>query len=328
MLKWYIGQLFLFARDILDGEANIYANCSAERKALVNFKEKYGEKKKSLRITDIGFEDYYLIHDLLCHKMVVGNPEQFVIREAMRMAYLHAIYNNGHLNLLHKKYSKSLVAYLQGFDNIFTTNYDSNIESCSGKEVYHIHGQFDKLSEVYNPSSFRNQLSDNPLDGIAYDEKYNYLHSTALSTYCGEYKQFHLNQYTLANEGIEKMAKGYVENEFERKDVDSWKDERNKLIVNMAEAIKLKVENPELRFQEDYHIDEFKSITGELSILGLSPYNDYHIFEIIDNSDLEKCIYFYYDEAECSIIKKLLPNLRTDKKLVFRDVKEFWRNLK
>ena len=28
LLKWYIGQLFLFARDILDGEDDIYASCS------------------------------------------------------------------------------------------------------------------------------------------------------------------------------------------------------------------------------------------------------------------------------------------------------------
>ena len=28
LLKWYIGQLLLFARDILDGEDDIYASCS------------------------------------------------------------------------------------------------------------------------------------------------------------------------------------------------------------------------------------------------------------------------------------------------------------
>lgn len=327
MLKWYIGKLFLFAREILEEKVDVYTNCNAERKSLVDFKERYKARKKSLRITDIGFEDYYLIHDLLCHKIGVENPLQFKIREAMRMAYLHSIYNNGELNLLYKKFSNSFRNYLSGFDNIFSTNYDSNIESCCGKEVYHIHGQFDKLSEVYNPSSFRNKLSDSPLKGIKFDEKYNYLHSTALSTYCGEYKKFHLQQHTLANQGVENLAKAYVENEFVRKDIDSWELESNKLIVNMAEMLKLKVSNPELRFQEDYHIDEFKNMQGELTILGLSPYNDYHIFETIDNSNLKRCTYYYFSKEECSVIKKLLLNLNSNKKIDFKDVKEFWRNL-
>lgn len=51
-------------------------------------------KKKSLRIADIGFEDYYLIHDLLCHKTHTQNPEQYTIRESLKMAYFHSIYKS------------------------------------------------------------------------------------------------------------------------------------------------------------------------------------------------------------------------------------------
>src|SRR5690625_2678470 len=102
------------------------------------------------------------------------------------MAYFHAIYNHGKLNELHKQYSDRFLEYLLQFDKIFTTNYDKNIELATGKDAYHIHGQFDRYSEVYNPGSFRNQLDDDPLKDIHNDIEFMYLQSTALSTHCGD----------------------------------------------------------------------------------------------------------------------------------------------
>ena len=48
---------------------------------------------------------------------------------------------------------KSLRKYLSGFDSIFTTNYDHNIENLvSGiVPVFHLHGSFDVLTESENP---------------------------------------------------------------------------------------------------------------------------------------------------------------------------------
>lgn len=91
LLKNYLGQLFLVAREIIKGEYDQYVSCLAEKESLAAFKEQYASKIRTLRMTDIGFEDYYLIHDLVCHKIKIGNPEQFYVREAMRIAYLFAI---------------------------------------------------------------------------------------------------------------------------------------------------------------------------------------------------------------------------------------------
>lgn len=326
MLKCYIGKLFLCAREIINGEYDRYAFGTAEIKALEDFKERYKPSIKELRIADIGFEDYYLIHDLVCHKHKVFNPDKYVLREMMKMAYFHAIYNRGKLNELHKQYSDRFIKYLLQFDNIFTTNYDKNIELATGKEVYHIHGQFDKYSEVYNPESFRNQLDDNPLKDVHNDIEFMYLHSTALSTHCGDYKEFQIKQSSLANSAVEKMAKGYLEHEAIRKDIDSWKNVSNQLVVNLANSIKLKVENPNQGFQEDYSVGELKKINGTIEILGLSPYNDYHIFENIDNSNINKCIYYYFNKSECERIKRLLTNF--EGVLEFKNVEEFWTVMK
>lgn len=324
LLKNYIGQLYLEARKIISGEYDNSTVTSAEKESLSTFKRQYSDKMETLRITDIGFEDYYLVHDLFSRKMKVRNSEQYDIRESMKAAYLYSIFNEGKLNQLYMNYPKEFVYYLLGFDNIFTTNYDSNLESAIGKEVFHIHGQFDKKSDVYVESSLRNQLPDAPIREIEIDEDYFYLYSNALSTYCGAYKEFQLKQHSQANSFVEKLAAAYSSDSEIREEVDSWVHGTNALTANLGYAIQLKVANPSLAFSDNYHFDKFKSIIGTLEILGLSPWNDFHIFESINAADLESCTYYFFNRSECDVIKDLLPTLSGQGKLNFQSVKEFW----
>lgn len=326
LLKNYIGQLFLEARDILEDKYDSYTNCFAEVESLKSFKKRYKDKINILRITDIGFEDYYLIHDLVCHKTNTQNPKQYYIREAMRIAYLYAIYNDGKINTLYQEYPRKFIDYLIGFDNIFTTNYDLNVELATQKQVYHIHGQFDKKSDVYLLNSFRNQLPDAPIKEIEIDENYFYLYSNALTTHSGAYKELQIKQISQANSVVEKMAMAYNNDPKIKQEVDSWTIEANKLTANMGYAIQLKAVNPSLTFSDNYHFDIFKNITGTLQILGLSPWNDFHIFESVNDSDIDKCVYYYFDESECDKIKELLPELNVQGKIEFLSVKAFWEN--
>lgn len=326
LLKNYIGQLFLEARDILEDKYDSYTNCFAEVESLKSFKKRYKDKINILRITDIGFEDYYLIHDLVCHKTNTQNPKQYYIREAMRIAYLYAIYNDGKINTLYQEYPRKFIDYLIGFDNIFTTNYDLNVELATQKQVYHIHGQFDKKSDVYLLNSFRNQLPDAPIKEIEIDENYFYLYSNALTTHSGAYKELQIKQISQANSVVEKMAMAYNNDPKIKQEVDSWTIEANKLTANMGYAIQLKAVNPSLTFSDNYHFDIFKNITGTLQILGLSPWNDFHIFESVNDSDIDKCVYYYFDESECDKIKELLPELNIQGKIEFLSVKAFWEN--
>ncbi len=306
------------------GEYDRFVNCKAEEKSLNSFKEQYKDKLATLRIMDIGFEDYYLIHDLVCHKTQTGNPDQYHVREAMRIAYLYSIYNDGELDNLHTKYPESLINYLKNFDSIFTTNYDSNIDAVVDIPVYHIHGWFKQLEAVYDINSYRNQLPDAPVNNIQVDDEFYYLYSNALTTHCGAYKEFQLQQYGLANDAVSKLAKAYVCNSIVKHDVDLWLSCDNKITSNMGYAVKLKVENPEIKFEDNYHFDKLVSITGDLEILGLSPWNDFHIFEAIDKSELQECIYYYFSEEQCKKVKALLPNLSEKGKLKFCPLTKFW----
>ena len=327
LLKNFMGQLFLEAREIILGKYDRFACETAERKSLIAFKKKYFHQLETLRITDIGFEDYYLIHDLVCHKTEIHNPEQFYVRESMKVAYLYAIYNDGKLNQLYKNYPFNLTNYLKSFDNIFTTNYDSNIESAIGKKIYHIHGQFDKKSDVYIESSFRNQLPDAPIKDTEIDENYFYLYSNALTTYCGEYKEFQIKQHSQANSCVEKMALLYRTNPSIKKEIDEWTKNRNTLTANLGYAIQLKAANPTLSFSDDYYFNEFKAVTGTIEILGLSPWNDFHIFEVINSVDLDECVYYYLNDSDCDEIRCLLPKLESEHILKFKSLKEFWREI-
>ena len=327
LMKNYLGKLFLEARAIIKGYYDLYAFGTVEKQSLIAFKERYASRLLTLKMTDIGFEDYYLVHDLVCHKTNTQNPDQWTIREAMKIAYLYAIYNDGKLEELYKNYSGKLIKELSSYDQIFTTNYDTNIEKATGKNVLHIHGSFSQKSDVYVASSFRNQLPDAPVRDIKIDEKYYYLYSNAISTYAGAYKEFQLKEASQANACVEKMASVYEEDEKIRQEIDRWCRCDNKLTRNLGYAIKLKANYPNLSFKDNYHFDKLKSINGELAILGLSPWNDYHIFESINAANIEKCIFWFYSEGDCLAVEKLLPTLKANGILFFRDAKDFWSKM-
>ena len=128
----------------------------------------------------------------------------------------------------------------------------------------------------------------------------------------------------LANEAIKKMAVAYTNDPNIRAQVDCWTREKNILLANMGYAIQLKSVHPDWKFSEDYHFDKLRAVTGELQILGLSPWNDFHIFETIDSSLLSSCIYYFCSQEQCDRVKQLLPKLCGAGKINFLPVKDFW----
>ena len=124
-----------------------------------------------------------------------------------------------------------------------------------------------------------------------------------------------------------KLAAAYVTNPNVKNDVDLWINGENKINANVGRAVKLKVADPSLAFSDDFHFDELAKATGVLEILGLSPWNDFHIFEAINDSNLTKCVYYYYSDEQCDKITELLPTLNSKGILELYPVKEFWRKM-
>ena len=315
-----LGHLFLQVRGVLSGEYDSYAFTTDLRSCLDDFKRRYSARK-SLNVATVGFEDYYLLYDLMCYKYKIKNPEKYYVREALKSFFLYSIFNEGSVNQIYKSYPAKLAEFFNGYDELYTTKYDINVEAFTGKKVSYLHGAFHIKSDVYNPDSMRNKMSDSPIKDCIIDDKYYYLYSNALTTYSGYSKMFSIKQHSDANSAIDKMVKAYRENKTIKETVDVWEKDANEIIRKMAECIKLKLSDGNLEFRETYPIKEFTAISDELSIVGLSPNNDTHIFNIINgNGLLKSVIYYFYNSEEVKAVSQLLNN----HKLEFDNVIELW----
>ena len=300
---------------IAEGDYDDMAVLKGERGNLDRVKCIYGRNTK---IYDVGFEDYFLIFELVCRKNKITNPDKSNTREMLKRMFLDSIYNKGRINEVYKNFSPKFQEYLLSFDNIFTTNYDQNIELVTNTEIHYLHGQFNKLHFVYDRNSLKNKLPNSDKFFVEPTKGYEHVFSTALTSDSGESKSYSRKQVDLTNSGLEKFANGFREGKVEMSVLNEWTLSENKIIRDLGEAIKLKLDNPEAKMEEQYAYGVFERMEGEIEILGLSPLNDNHIFEEINNSGCEVNYYFYSD-GECDRIGEKYPNYKLS------STKEFWQ---
>ncbi len=306
----------------LNGEYDQYVFTTYDRASLTDFKARY-ETGREYEIDEIGFEDYFLLFELTHNKLGIQNPERFNSRGVLRRMFLDSVFNGGEIETYHESFSTRFVDWLNDHDNLFTTNYDSNIDAAANAEVHHLHGSFRVLSESYDPNSFRNQLEDDLLDGEVMDENYPHLYSTCLVSYVGDLKSFSMGQSALANSAMQKYVDGYDSDPNLKKQLDEM-DESNVSVKRLKEAIRLKVEHPELEHGEQYPHDRLKHITGQLSILGLSPNNDGHLFaQILENDQIDGLVFYYFGDTEAADATRRFEC----KNLTLKDVREFWADM-
>ena len=168
-----------------------------------------------------------------------------------------------------------------------------------------------------------NQLKDDLLDGEQVDHNYLYLYSNCLVSYVGDLKSTSMTQSPLANRGMEKFATAYESDPSLRKQIDGWNDS-NVLVKRLKEAIKLKVEKPELKHSEQYPHNMLEKITGSLEIVGLSPNNDGHLFaQILANDQISEIRFNYFGEQETADAERLFHS----KSLMTKDVRELWAEM-
>lgn len=304
---------------VLSGEYDRFTAATFENSSLREYKNRY-LSKHSVSVDQIGFEDYFLLFELVHYKSGVGNPDRFQSRAVLRRMFLDSIYNDSEIQRVHEKFPVGFVKYLSDYDLLFTTNYDSNLEKSTNQMVLHLHGAFDILGESYNPNSFRNQLSDDLLDGEVVDPKYLHLYSNCLISYTGELKDYSIREADLANNAMEKFAQAYTNDQKAKEEIDKW-DQGNDLTRRLKEAIRLKSENPDLTHKQQYHSKKLLELSGKLEIVGLSPYNDSHLFkEILKNENLSEIIYHCFGKSEAKSARKLFQ----EKNVFTRDVRELW----
>lgn len=306
---------------LLTGEYDAYAITSYDRAALGSLKRRYNSHR-AYAPADIGFEDYFLLFELVYNKLGIGNPERFNCRSVLRRLFLDAIYNRGQIEQVHQAFPTGFVAWLMEHDEVFTTNYDSNIEAATGRVVRHLHGSFRVLGEGYEPSSFRNQIGEDLLDGEVVDSGYLHLYSNCLVSYVGEIKSFSMAWSPQANNAMDKLLAGYMQDPDLRRQIENWPDSDD-LVRRLRKAVELKAEHPELRHQEQYPHRMLAELEGTLEIVGLSPFNDLHLFEqVIHNPKIKEIRYHVFEHTEGSMVEELFAG----KSLSFTDVRDLWKS--
>lgn len=297
------------------GEYDRFAYLPSEQRALSDFKSRYASTRMDVDL--ISFEDYFLILRLIFNKCKAKPETRAGASTAMRRLFLDAIYNHGEISKVYRAFPAALAEFFLGFDDIYTTNYDTNIEQFMGMNVKHLHGQFDVLEPVYDNRSYRNALSDKPAQNYQIANDYLHLYCNALMDFS---KDFQFSMPTHANTALLKFASAIKNDPTLKTEVDSWQNHSNYMVRNLYEGINLKVHNPDMAFPE-YYLNDLKTASGRLTILGLSPNNDTHLLEIIrGNEKLSDILYYYYDVQERESMESYFGN----KQFICSDVRKLW----
>lgn len=301
----HLSELFDLACSILKDRTCIdnKAWSDHEKRALDSFCLRYSVLELK-DVSDIGFEDFFLLQQLYFNRTYnsnIGNSEERMdYFEFLKRFFLDAVYNEG--KICNIQYPHKLGIFLSEFDNIFSLNYDRNIEKVIDKKINYLHGAFHVINEKYN--------NDNPMNkamGIHTDVTgKEHLYSTALTSYCGKEKADSLTQAPKINSFL-SMASKFKE-ECERTGTEIFP--QLKRIVLASDFC------PDYIYPQNYCYSLFEKITDEIVILGLSPANDDHLIEVI-NKQIDNITYYFYPHEEIEAEIKIVEAIFKGKRIVF-----------
>lgn len=236
---------------------------------------------ESSDVLSVFLEDYFLAFETINNGFRTEDGEEQSEKyrkigfDFLRQMIVDGIYNNGEINDVYKKFYPGMDKYLNRFNNIFTTNYDYNLESILGRSerICHLHGEFSKLAPEYSNISLYYQQHKAECDKL-----------------------------------ISKMIPGIEHCYSDAVMSWSWLDKYGELI------------EPETKYKESL----FKSISGQLEVVGLAPANDEHLFILINtNPKIKSVVYYYLNDED----RMELPH-HLKKPVTYKKVKKLWDSMK
>lgn len=286
------------ANAIINNEYDTYINDKDTQIALDDFKIRYDCYIRAPH--EIMLEDwFFLIHLFFLRHSDLTSKKTSTI-QGFEHLILDSIYNEGNIQELYTKMNAQVKSFFSSFDNVFTLNYDNNIEKAIHKNVYHLHGDFSVLANSENPNILQGFLRTTN-DETVVIKGMEHCFCNALLNYSGHLKYKHAcdsHSFIVARAAyIEKLNNDV---NF-KKELSEYK---SKNCIDY-ESIMQTLEHPELNIATEYHFNDFEKIEGELHIIGMSANNDTHIFDLIlENTKLTKVIFYYFKEKDKDYIKK------------------------
>lgn len=303
-----IASIFLgladLANEIVSGKYDSVVS-DTEQDILEDFKNRYSKKVE--HYYDVGLEDWlFILHAFFLKNDDLKN-EWVPARQGFERMMLDAIYNDGDIQNIYKTVKKPVKRWLCQFDNIFSLNYDNNVEKLTKKTVHHLHGDYETPANSENKNTLLGYIRAKQNESVVI-EGFEHCYCNALFDYTGEHKLQMAESFRIGKEAVKKLAEKNIPD-------DEIPDE----IKDLIQAYR---EHPEYDLGSDYHFSDFRMLKGELHIIGMSPNNDSHIFKLIDESSIEKVIFYFYSESE------KIQKLPIHQKVEYKSARELWRGLK
>lgn len=289
--------------------------------ALNDFKQIHTCKIRS--IEEIGMENWLLIFLLFLIEQEDILDQYESIKQGFERMIFDAIYCDGNIQKLHFKMGKSSKLYFNNFDNIFTLNYDNTIEKLTNHTVFHLHGDFETKHPSENPQNACGYLRIQKGQNVEFPPQLEHCDCSAILDFSGNRKYNYAIKMTKAFLAFENLKKMAVENEVEFKNIFE------QLPADQQELVSVGIDK-NLYGGYNYHFQDFEQITGTLTIIGLAPQNDSHIFSCINKSSINNVIFYHYfgaksdDEVTAEIKAITLP---INKPYKIENVKKIWNEI-
>lgn len=314
MLKDFIS----LANDIRLKKYDEYADGNNDLKdALKDFQARYDYEINAIH--EIMLEDWFLIVHMFFEKNIDIKEKRCAAIQGFERLILDAIYNDGKIQVLYKNMNRKVRKFFSSFDNIFSLNYDNNLESLTHRPVYHLHGDFSVLANSENSNNVHGYIRQKKGETV-WLPNMKHCFCNALLNYSGKLKYKTATDAHALIVDSETYADRYMYDKNFREDIERLQT-YNPVYY---ELITTKIQHPELNMETEYYFDIFENIQGELSIIGMSPNNDDHIFKLIlNNPNITKVIFYYYNEKERKYIEEHLPK----KLFKCESVNKLWKDL-
>lgn len=310
-------------KKILNREYDKYCTSDEDKKLISILKNRYS---LTVKIDEVGMEDYFII--LRLFHIRFKDDAAFIksTHDGFCWQFLDAIYNEGKIQKIstmtlppYKVYLKNKLAE---YDEIYTVNYDRTVEDISGKPVNYLHGNFETLLDQYDPNTpigayYQQKGIKNPTQ-----PETKHIYCNGVMGFSGTYKEKIINTMDDGQFGVENILRIYqngisIQDMKKIERLKSSSNEGDQLAFGIINAV---MNNPNLKMHL-YPMKKFKAIQGEIHLLGISPFNDEHIWKsILDNVGITKIVYYYHDDKA----KNEMESHFSDKRIGYLPDTDFW----
>lgn len=308
---------------IVRGEYDKYCVSDEDKDLAARLKSQYS---CNTILHDIGMEDFFCI--IRFFHLKFNDPEDMIksTHDGLCWVFLDAIYFGGRIQRISQTVLPAYLTHLQesleDFDEIYTVNYDKTAESIAARPVRYLHGDFDTLLDQYRPDTLIGRYYEDSCVKNPVAPETEHIYCNGLMGFSGSYKSRMMQIMEDGQFGADSILRLYKAGMSIQ---DLKKLERLKNSDNEGERlafgiINAKIQHPELDMHR-YPMHDFRHISGELYVIGMSPNNDDHIWNaIMQNTALTQIVYFYHSISSVDSVRERY----TDARLVFMPDSTFW----